>query len=180
MRKAAGVKSRRPAAHRGFIPCTLQRENREGGGETGYNPGEMKAERDSIEIPIRVRYAETDAMGYLHHSQYLVYFEMGRTELLRKAGISYRSMEESGFYYVVARMEVRYRVPARYDDELLLRTTSERFTRVRVDHSYHLTRGGVLLAEGNSTLACVGRDGRPTGLPEELFERICARSGETT
>lgn len=123
----------------------------------------------SCTIQIRVRYAETDAMGYLHHARYLVYFEEGRTELLRRNGVRYRDLEERGIFYVVARLECRYRAPARYDDLLTLTTTTERLTPVRVEHSYRLCRDDRLLTEAASTLVLVGRDGRPTALPDPLF-----------
>ena len=121
------------------------------------------------DITIRVRYAETDAMGYLHHARYFVYFEEGRTELLRRCGLRYRDMEERGLFYVVAQIECRYRAPARYDDLLTLTTTTEKLTRVRVEHSYALRREQTLLAEARSTLVLVGRDGRPTALPDDLW-----------
>jgi acyl-CoA thioester hydrolase len=126
----------------------------------------------SCQVEIRVRYAETDAMGVLHHAQYFVYFEQGRTELLRLNGVRYRDMEERGIFYVVARLECRFRAPARYDDLLSLTTTTERLTPVRVEHGYRLTRDERLLAEGHSTLVSVGRDGRPLALPEDLFGRL--------
>src|SRR5436190_23684552 len=106
----------------------------------------------SGEITIRVRYAETDRMGLLHHANYLVYFEQGRTELLRARGLSYRELEDQGFLLVLTKVEVRYRRPARYDDLLTLRTTVERATMVRIDHRYELLCDGQLLAEGSSTL----------------------------
>lgn len=123
----------------------------------------------SNETEIRVRYAETDAMGYLHHAQYYVFFEEGRIELLRRCGLSYREMEQRGLYYVVVTLQCRYRMPARYDDVLTLRTTTERLTRVRVDHRYELTRDGVLLAEAGSTIACIDGQGKPIGLPDDLW-----------
>ncbi len=123
----------------------------------------------SHELEIRVRYAETDAMGYLHHAQYLVYFEAGRTELLRANRLRYRDMEERGLFYVVARIEVRFRAPARYDDVLTLTTSTARLSPVRVDHRYELTRDGKLLTEGSSTLVLVDRDGKPTALPPDLY-----------
>ena len=78
------------------------------------------------ETTIRVRYSETDAMGLLHHSNYLTYFEVGRTELFRAQGGNYRRMEELGLYFVVVSIAVRFRRPARYDDVLTLRTTIKR------------------------------------------------------
>jgi len=121
------------------------------------------------EIQIRVRYAETDRMGLLHHANYLVYFEQARTELLRTLGATYRDLEDQGFLLVLTRIEVKYRRPARYDDLVTIRTTVERSTRVRIDHRYEVLLDGQLLAEGASTLACVDRAGRPQALPEFLW-----------
>jgi acyl-CoA thioester hydrolase len=126
----------------------------------------------SCDIQIRVRYSETDAMGYLHHARYFIYFEEGRTELLRRNGLRYRDMEQRGLFYVVARLQCQFRAPARYDDLLTLTTTTERLTPVRVDHHYELARDGQLLAEARSTLVLVGRDGRPTSLPDDYFETL--------
>src|SRR5262249_53581539 len=123
------------------------------------------------ETTIRVRYAETDRMGLLHHAQYLVYFEQARTELLRSFGLTYRDLEDKGFLLVLTKVEVRYKRPAYYDDVLMIRTTVERTTAVRIDHRYEVFRDGVLLAEASTTLTCVDRDGRPQALPEALRER---------
>ena len=120
------------------------------------------------ETTIRVRYAETDRMGLLHHANYLVYFEQGRTELLRSLGLSYRHLEDQGYLLVLTKVEVRYRRPAYYDDVLTIRTTVARTTSVRIDHAYEVFRDGVLVAEGSTTLACVDREGRPQPLPEAL------------
>ena len=120
------------------------------------------------EITIRVRYAETDRMGLLHHANYLVYFEQARTELLRGQGMTYKDLEDRGFLLVLTRVEVRYKRPARYDDLLTLRTSVVRATLVKIEHKYEVWRDKELLAEGESTLACVDRDGRPQALPEFL------------
>jgi acyl-CoA thioester hydrolase len=122
----------------------------------------------SGEVQIRVRYAETDRMGLLHHANYLVYFEQGRTELLRSRGIAYKDLEDQGYLLVLTKIEVRYKAPARYDDLLTLRTTVARVTPVRIEHRYEVMRDGTLLAEGNSTLACVDRAGRLQPLPDWL------------
>ena len=125
----------------------------------------------SGEITIRVRYAETDRMGLLHHANYLVYFEQARTELLRSFGLTYRDLEDQGYLLVLTKVEVRYKRPARYDDLLTIRTREERTTAVRIDHSYEVLREGQLIAEGTTTLACVDREGRPQALPEALRRR---------
>jgi acyl-CoA thioester hydrolase len=123
---------------------------------------------ESHEIAIRVRYAETDRMGLLHHANYFVYFEMGRTELLRQRGLSYREIEDSGHLLVIVDLHCKFKKPAYYDDLLTLRTTVERVTHVKIVHAYQVLREGQLLAEGHSTLACVDRDGRPQALPAVL------------
>jgi acyl-CoA thioester hydrolase len=117
---------------------------------------------------IRVRYAETDRMGLLHHANYLVYFEEGRTELLRTQGLTYRDIEDQGFYLVLTKVQVRYKSPAYYDDLLTLRTIVQRTTLVKIEHRYELMRGDVLLAEGETTLGCVDAQGRVQPLPETL------------
>src|SRR3974377_1397845 len=98
----------------------------------------------SGEITIRVRYAETDRMGLVHHANYLIYFEQGRTELLRSHGLAYRDLGDPGFLLGLTRVEVRYRSPARYDDLLTVRTIVERTTAVRIDHRYEVVRDGVV------------------------------------
>ena len=120
-------------------------------------------------IPLRVRYPEVDAMGYLHHSRYLQYFEMGRVELLRCRGVNYADLERAGVFFVVTKAEVRYKSPARYDEELSLTTAVVKQTFVRYDHAYVLRRGTTVLAEGTTTIACVGRDGRVTQIPDLLL-----------
>ena len=122
------------------------------------------------EVQIRVRYAETDRMGLLHHANYLVYFEQARTELLRDRGKTYKDLEDAGFFLVVAKAEVRYRAPAHYDDVLTIRTTVTRTSPVRLEHKYEVFRDGSLICEGFTTLACVDRDGKLQAMPEWLTE----------
>ena len=119
-------------------------------------------------IEIRVRYSETDAMGLLHHSNYLSYFEIGRTELFRAQGGSYRRMEELGLFFVVAKIEVKYRRPAKYDDLLVLKTEISRITPAKLEHRYFLMRNSEVLAEGNSVIACVNQTGEVQRIPEDL------------
>ncbi len=118
------------------------------------------------EIEIRVRYQETDAMGVLHHANYLTYFEQGRIELLRACGVSYREMEATGLLMVVVKVECRYHRPARYDDLLKLRTKVSRVTAAKVEHTYELLRDQELLAQGASVLACVDRQGVVQRIPD--------------
>jgi acyl-CoA thioester hydrolase len=124
---------------------------------------------ESHTIPIRVRYPEADPMGYLHHSFYLQYFEMGRIELLRAAGFSYADLEKDGVFFVVVKAEIKFKAPARFDDELLLTTRVAKQTHVRFDHVYELRKGNTLLTEGATTIACVGKDGQLRGIPQALL-----------
>jgi len=119
-------------------------------------------------IDLRVRYAEVDRMGAVHHSRYWVYFEMGRTELLRGQGISYRDLEKAGVFFVVTKCSARFHQPARYDDELALTTRITRMGAARIDHAYELVRkaDGVLLATAETTLACVDRNGQVAAIPD--------------
>ena len=121
------------------------------------------------EITIRVRYAETDRMGLLHHANYIVYFEQARTELLRKRGMTYRDMEDAGHLLVIIDLDCKFKRPAYYDDLLTIRTTVERVTHVKIVHKHLVYRDGELLAEGHTTLACVDRQGRPQALPPSLI-----------
>ena len=117
---------------------------------------------------VRVRYAETDAMGVVYYANYLVWFEVGRTDLLREAGWSYREMEFEGFSLPVIEVQCVYKQPARYDDTLDLRTTGTLVSPVRVRFDYELVTapGGATLATGYTVHATLGRDGRPCRLPE--------------
>ena len=118
------------------------------------------------EIELRVRYQETDPMGFLHHACYFTYFEIGRTELLRASGGNYRQMEAEGMLVVVVRAECRFHRPARYDDILRLRTTIVRVTPAKIEHEYRLFRQDELLAVGNVTLAVIDREGKVQRVPE--------------
>lgn len=126
------------------------------------------------EMQFRVRYAEVDQMGVVHHSKYFEYFEMGRTEALRSCGMDYRDVEAQGFFLVITKVECRFKAPARYDDVLTLETWIEKCTRMRIDHGYRLWRDEKrqLAAEASSTLGCVDRSGQLREMPEELLALI--------
>lgn len=121
------------------------------------------------EIQIRVRYQETDAQGRVHHANYFTYFEMGRVEQLRAAGIQYGDLEREGALLVVHQIQCRYVYPANYDDLLVLRTIVERVTPARIEHRYELLREGQIIAVGNSVLACVDRQGKVRRIPEWMY-----------
>ncbi|MCA8995704.1 MAG: acyl-CoA thioesterase [Planctomycetaceae bacterium] len=107
---------------------------------------------------LRVRYSETDKMGLLHHSNYVSFFEIARTELFRAQGGDYRELEERGYFLVVVKIECNYKRPAGYDDVLAIRCRITKWSGAKLEHEYEVTRGRELLATGRSVLACVNSD----------------------
>jgi acyl-CoA thioester hydrolase len=136
-------------------------------------------ERTAIQshtITIVPRYSETDQGGVVHHSVYPVWFEMGRTELLRVNKIAYKDLEKAGVFFVVAELGVKYRRAARYDEKLHLETSCSKVSAGRVEHIYKLTRDSVILAEGSSVLACVDAGGRVRRMPEFMYPQSAAKT----
>ena len=125
-------------------------------------------------ITIIPRYSETDQGGVVHHSVYPVYFEMGRTELLRATNTAYKDIEAAGILFVVAELNIKYRRPAGYDEKLRLETACTAVTAVTIEHTYKLTRAkdGELLAEGRSVLVCVNSEGKARRIPKQLRDAI--------
>ncbi len=121
---------------------------------------------------LRVRYAETDQMGIAWHGNYLAWFEVARTDLLRARGVSYRELEEAGLRLPVIEVQARYLRPVRYDDVLDVAARVEELRGARVLFSYEVLRAGELLATGRSEHAAVDRDGRLRRLPEDLRRRL--------
>lgn len=150
---------------------------------TMYHTDQHRDDRpaDTHRVEIRVRYAECDAMGHLHHARYWDYFEQVRTELLRRNGIRYRDLEAQGVFFVVYKAECKYLRPIRYDDVATVSTTVTRITRTRVDHAYEIHTGAdqpdtrALACRAATTLACVGPDGRPITMPDALWASAAAR-----
>ncbi len=116
---------------------------------------------------VRVRYAETDKMGVVYYANYFVWFEVGRTDLLRERGWSYREMEGEGFALPVVEAVCEYQRPALYDDELEVQTTGVLLSPVRVRFDYRIVRpvDAATLAEGHTVHASLDRSGKPARLP---------------
>jgi acyl-CoA thioester hydrolase len=125
-------------------------------------------------IDIEVRYYETDGQGIVHHANYFQYFELARVQMLKATGYDYADLERDGFLLVVHKIGCRFLLPAKFGDTLRIVTTVERATAARIDHSYKVYRGEVLLAEAESTLACITRDGQVQRMPSMLFEDSAA------
>ena len=119
---------------------------------------------------VRVRYAETDKMGIVYYGNYFVWFEVGRTDLLRVAGWSYREMEIEGFALPVIEAHCAYRESAKYDDDLEVRTTGAMLSPVRVQFTYEVVRlaDAATLATGATVHATLDRAGRPCRLPDRV------------
>ncbi len=140
-------------------------------------------EQPTVSHHFRVRYAETDAMGIAHHSSFLLWMEMGRTEFMRAYGFTYRELESLGVMLPVVELNVGYRRPTRYDDQLRIDTHVAEFSRVRIKMYYRIYRepDNELLAEGWTLHAIAGRDGRPLRLSDhpEALARLGAMSPAT-
>lgn len=119
-------------------------------------------------ICLRVRYDECDPMGFVHHSNYLRYFEIARTELFRVSGGNYRDFEASGLFVVVVRVDCRYRAPAKYDDEIEITVKIDRTTEAKIEQSYRVERAGTSIVTAQVTLAVIDRDGKLQRVPESL------------
>ena len=123
---------------------------------------------------LRVRYADTDQMGVVYYANYLVWFEVGRTEWLRDAGWSYREMEDAGVRLPVIEASCEYRQPLRYDDEVEIRTQATAMSPVRVRFDYEVVRlpADVVVADGRTVHAAIGREGRPCRLPSRVRDML--------
>ena len=133
------------------------------------------------ETRLRVRYAETDQMGIVYHSNHIIWFEVGRVELMRQMGFSYRDMErEDGRFIAVAEVSCRYRAPAYYDEEILVRTWLKSVRESVVIFSYELLRaeGRALLAEGETTHIVTDMNMKIAALPEKYLVAFRAAVGK--
>ena len=121
------------------------------------------------ETKLRVRYSETDAQGIVNNANYLSYFEVGRVEWLRAAGLSYKELEARGYGFVVVEVRALYKRAARFDDELRLRTRLAGLSKASLRFDYTLLRDGEVLATGHTRHACMNlASGRPSRVPEQL------------
>ena len=126
---------------------------------------------------LRVRFCETDLMGIVHHATYLVYFEAGRVEWLRRRGITYADWTARGVQVPVASAEVQYRAPSRFDDVLAIETTLSKLRSVSLDYTYRILRDDTLVAEGFTRLACIDMSHKLLRIPEEIRDMLLG--GET-
>jgi acyl-CoA thioester hydrolase len=133
------------------------------------------------ETRVRVRYAETDQMGVVYHANYFVWFEIGRVEMLRQLGFSYRDMERAdGCFIAVVDARCRYKAPARYDDEIIVRTHLKNVRESIIHFGYELirTEDGVVLAEGETTHVVTTAEMKRVVLPEKYMNVFREAAGK--
>jgi acyl-CoA thioester hydrolase len=127
---------------------------------------------DVVETCLRVRYAETDAMGIVYHTNYIVWFEVGRGEFMRQRGGNYREFEEQGLYLPVTAVDARFLAAARYDDVVVVRTSvsEERSRSVTMYYEVLMQDTGQLLVTGHTKHLCTDREGRVRRFPPDLVD----------
>ena len=127
--------------------------------------------RDFVDVDIRVRYAETDQMGVAYYANYLVWFEVGRSEFCRERGFRYADLEALGFKLVVSDVHCRYRNSARYDETVIVRTRLKGVNKRMVTFGYQILRADLeeVIAEGETRHICVDSSGKTKSLPERFL-----------
>ncbi len=133
----------------------------------------------SLRVPIRVRYAECDPMNVVHHAVYPIWLEIARVELLRAQGAVYAELEKRDILFMVARLSLRYKKPAFYDEQVEVEVICQPSAGIKIEHTYRVLRknpqnlqnavcGEDVLCEAETTIVCAGRDGRAKPIPEGL------------
>ena len=130
--------------------------------------------RDTVDVDIRVRYAETDQMGVAYYANYLVWFEVGRSEFCRERGFRYVDLEVLGYKLVVIDVHCRYRSSARYDETVIVRTRLKEANRRLITFGYQIIRKdrGEVVAEGETKHICVDSNGKTKSLPEKFLATL--------
>ena len=132
----------------------------------------MKQDFKFHETTIRVRYAETDQMGVVYYANYLVWFEVARTEYFRNLGIEYSGLEKKGIYLVVAEANCRYKAPLKYDDQIRMVTILSYIKSSSLGFKYEIFLGDRLIAIGSTTHAFVNKEKKPVKIPPEVFQAL--------
>ncbi|KYF61219.1 acyl-CoA thioesterase [Sorangium cellulosum] len=123
-------------------------------------------------MPLAVRFCETDLMGIVHHSNYVVYLEAGRIDWLQRRGISYEEMVRRELHLAVAELRLKYRQPARFGDTLVVETTCREIQRVTARFSYRILRGEDVICDGDILLACLGSSLTLTRIPDDIAQLL--------
>ena len=125
---------------------------------------------DYVDVPLRVRYADTDMMGIVYYGAYPVYLEVARNEYMREKGLTYRKLEEMGYRLVVSAIEIKYYNPAVYDDLLLVRTSVTDIQSRGVTFDYTILKEGVTVVRGHTKHICLNSGRKPTRIPLSLVQ----------
>jgi len=137
-------------------------------------PGTTDRQKNTSVMEIRVRFCETDLMGIVHHASYLVYFEAGRVEWLRRRGVTYADWASRGVHLPVVEANVSYKAPARFDDLLRVETTLADLRTVSMKFTYRIHRGDTLIAEGFTRLGCIDDKHKLLKIPDHMREVLLA------
>lgn len=121
------------------------------------------------QMPLTVRFCETDLMGIVHHSNYLVYFEAGRVDWLKRRGVRYEDWVAMDVHLPVVDAKLKYRKAAKFDELLIVETTCTNVSVVTVLYKYRILRGSDVLCEGETMLACIGQNMRPKRFPKDVM-----------
>ena len=130
--------------------------------------------KSSSVITFRVRFFETDLMGIVHHAAYLTYFEAGRVEWLRRRGVTYADWANKGVHLPVVEAHLNYRLPARFDDELEVKTTLSELRTVSLRFTYEITKDGHMIANGVTRLGCIDASHKLLRIPEYMRDVMLA------
>jgi len=123
-----------------------------------------------VDVPVRVRYADTDKMGIVYYGTYPIYFEIGRSEYMREKGFSYRSFEEQGYHLVVVNLEAKYYNSATYDDLLNVRTSISDVKSRGLTFNYQIFKDGTLLVSGKTKHICINSEKKSSSIPPHLLK----------
>ncbi len=125
-----------------------------------------------VDVPLRVRYADTDTMGVVYYGTFPMYFEIGRSEFMREKGFTYKEFEEMGYHLVVTGMEIRYLNSACYDDLLTVRTSVSDIRSRGLTFNYRVLRDGTTVVEGKTTHVCVNSERKSVKIPSSLLGHL--------
>ena len=125
-----------------------------------------------VDVPVRVRYADTDKMGVVYYGTYPMYFEIARSEYMRDKGFTYREFEKMGYYLMVVNLEAKYYGGAEYDDQIVVRTTMPELRSRGLTFRYQIYKDDALLVEGSTRHVCVNNDKRAVAIPTHLLDAL--------
>ena len=123
-----------------------------------------------VDVPVRVRYADTDMMGIVYHGTYAQYFEIGRSEFMREKGFTYRQLEEMGYHLVVTGIDIKYLNAATYDDLLFVRTSLSDVKSRGLTFRYEILKDGAIIIEGHTKHICIDGERKPVRIPSDVME----------